>query len=119
MPILFYGRLPGDKVRRLHNDQLVPFESSVFDRYKIDDLAPHSRRPGLGLLWWVRINPRHPHTAIAWHDEDGEEDVVFLPGEHDWSTALMLARDVFYDRKIVPPASFFRFVNYEEPYVYL
>lgn len=119
MPTLFYGKLEGDKVRRLYNDQLVAFESTLFDHYKIEDLGPNSRRANMGLLWFIRVSPRHPHTAIAWHDEDGDEAVILLPGEHDWSTALTLARDVFYDKGVVPAANVFRLANYEEPYVYV
>lgn len=119
MPALFYGKLNDDKERQLYNEHLVPFKSTLFDHYKIESLAPNSKRPQLGLLWFIRVSARHPHTAIAWHDQDGDEAVILLPGEHDWSTALTLARDVFYGKGVVPPANAFRLVNYEEPYVYL
>lgn len=117
MPALLFARLEGDTHRKLYNEQLVPFKSSIFDQYKVKDLAPYSKRHHIANFWWMRINPRHPHSVLAWHDEEGHEVSVLLPGEMRWQDTLTLARDLF--KPVIPSAVSFRLNNYEEPYSYV
>lgn len=116
MPSLYYGRLEGDKEPRLYSDKLKAFETRIFDHFKINNLAPYKRSEYSGNHWWIRVSKRHPHSAIAWHDPQGYESVILLPGELDWRNTLALAREVF--EPLVPSAITFRINNYEGAYLY-
>lgn len=116
MPALYYGTILPDRTRRLYNDLQIAYGTSIFDHYKIDNLAPYSQRRHVANFWWITINPRHPHSALAWHDERGHEALVLMPGQLMWTETLTLAREIF--EPLIPSAITFRLNNPEEPYLY-
>lgn len=118
MPMLFYGTVEGRK-RGLYAANYRSIEVSIFDGFKIGDLAPygsldHPSAYAVANHWWFE---RRKHTAIAWHYKElGTEQVVFLPGLLNWMVALELARVEFGD--LIPSPIIFRFNNYEGAYLY-
>lgn len=122
MPLLFYGSTRPDRARQLYSKDLRLIETSIFDSYKIKDLAPYEELPGkygtswaLSLLWHFPIKK---HTAIAWHAESCKhEQVIWIPGLLNQIDALTIAREEF--PSIVPSAIIFRFVNEGDPYEYI
>lgn len=122
MPLLFYGTIEGERRRRLYSKDLRLIETSVFDGYKVEDLAPNEELPGkYGTSWAVALLwhfPHKKHTAIAWHAETCKnEQVIWLPGLLTKIDALTIAREEF--PSIVPSAIIFRFLNENEPYEYI
>ena len=114
MPELFYGTLPERPKRRLYAARpLREIETSIFNSWKIRKLGPLGRLNHLALFWWFRSRN---HTALAWHDERGKDQVVFMPQLMPQTTALLLARELFGD--IIPSAITFRVLNERRPYFY-
>lgn len=118
MPLLFWGdaravSLPWD--RRLYGSNLREIETSIFDSYKIDGLAPASRLNAICNIWHI---PKRNHTALAWHEDRlKHEQLVLLPGLLDQRVALELARETF--KRIIPSPIIFRFnQDYDEVLVY-
>lgn len=72
MPMLFYGSVEGRK-RRLYAPNGRPIETSVFDSFKVADLAPlidltsHRSAYAVANHWWFE---HRKHTAVAWHHEE-------------------------------------------------
>jgi hypothetical protein len=121
MPLLFYGRL--DKKRRLYSGPyLGRIETSIFDRWKIGHLAPHSEAVGVANYWWFK---KAKHTAISWTDNrrnlqlpvglkaneiEPYEQTIFIPGLVSSHVALEIARTEFPDW-LVPSPIIFKFNN--------
>lgn len=115
MPLLFHGRLPESRPRLLYRADLRPIESSVFDNFKVEDLAPYRMHWTIANFWHF---PKKKHCAIAWHHEDMKtEQVIWMPGLLSRIDALSLAREEF--RPIVPSSIVFRFNNENEVYAYV
>jgi len=107
MPLLFYGVLPNKRKRRLYSKNLREIETSLFDHFKIKDLAPYSRLHHVANFWHLISLDT---TAIAWHTDDGEkEQVIFIPGIHNQIDSLAIARLEF--GSVMPGATTFRFNN--------
>jgi hypothetical protein len=118
MPLLFWGDgrsvgLPWD--RRLYGANLREIETTVFDSYKIDGLAPASKRDSVCNIWHL---PKRNHTAMAWHEDRlKHEQLVLLPGLLDQRVALETARVTF--GRVIPSPIIFRFnQDYDEVLVY-
>lgn len=107
MPLLFYGVLPDKRKRKLYSKNLREIETSLFDHFKIEDLAPYSRLRHVANFWhFTKLD----HTAFAWHiDESEKEQVIFIPGIHGQIDALAIARLEF--GSVMPGATTFRFNN--------
>lgn len=116
MPALLLARLEGDEEPRLYSDKLKAFETAIFDQYRIKDLSPYSKTHHRANFWWIRVSKRHPHSCLAWHDDEGYERAVFLPGELRWQDTLALAREIF--PSMIPSSITFRLTNYDGPYLY-
>jgi len=116
MPVLFYGTIPGHPRPRLYSEKLKPFETSIFDQYKISGLAPYRRHPNIANFWHIRTNPRCIHSCLSWHNDDGIEQSVFLPGEMNWREALAAAREIYPE--LIPSAIIFRVNNHDGVYWY-
>src|SRR3546814_7492137 len=88
--MLFYGTVEGRK-RSLYAANRRPIEVSIFDSFKIGDLAPymsleHPSAYAVANLWWLE---RKKHTAAAWHHKElGTEQVVFLPRQEEHTSEL-------------------------------
>lgn len=119
MPLLFHGTVGDQKKPSLYGANLRPIETSIFDSYKIGDLAPymdiscHPSAYAVANHWWFQ---RKKHTAISWHHPRGHEQTVWLPGLLDWMVSLELARTEF--EGLIPSPIIFRFNNYEGAYLY-
>lgn len=107
MPTLFYGCAHnyGLKGRKLYTDGLREIETSVFDSFLIDGLAPYKRPHAVANIWHLR---KKKHTAISWHEDQlKHEQSIFLPGFLDQREALELARTIF--TTLIPSPIIFRF----------
>jgi hypothetical protein len=118
MPLLFYGTVDDRKKPVLHGANLRPLESSVFDHFRIDHLAPyrlldHPSGYAVANHWWF---VGRKHTAISWHHPRGTEQTLFMPALLDWMQSLELARTEFPE--LMPSPIIFRFNNYEGPFTY-
>lgn len=129
MPLLFYGRLERGK-RRLFTADLGRIETSVFDKWRIKHLAPHSGLVGIANFWHF---PARKHTAISWHDNRRDirqavgiksnevpepyEQTIFIPGLTSSMVALEIARTEF-PRWLVPSPIIFKFNNPDEALLY-
>lgn len=113
MPTLFYGTIPGCRKRQLYAPSLRPIETSVFDSFMIDNLAPKSKLTDVALFWHFR---KRKHSAFAWHDADGREQVIFLPAILNQYQMFEILRAEF--PTILPSAITFRIRNEHEPYDY-
>lgn len=114
MPELFYGTLPSGNRRRLYSGKpLTQIETGIYDKWKIRKLAPYVRLRDVGLFWWFK---RKQHSALAWYDDRGKEQTVFVPQLLPQEQLLPLARDLFSD--LLPPALTFRVLNERKPYTY-
>lgn len=116
MPMLFYGSIdPARKRRRLYGLRLQPLEGSVFDAFKIDDLAPYldSHVPNVANLWHFE---RRNHTALSWHNGLMVEQTVFMPGIHERIDAIAIARTEF--NEVMPGPLLFRINNEGGAYSY-
>lgn len=105
MPLLYY---------RTHGGLYTPkgpVQSTVFDAFKIKSLAPAHGRKDIANFWHIK-----KHSAFSWHDDDGQEHTVFIPGLLTWREALIIAREEFKAR--MPSAIVFRLNNYGGAYVY-
>lgn len=113
MPLLYYGKLPYAKGRRLYSSHFKLIESSVFDSFKVNSLAPLSARPYIANFWWIK-----KHSAFSWHSIEGNnhEHTVFIPYTLDWRDALAISREHF--KEIIPSSIVFRLTNYEGAYLY-
>lgn len=119
MPVLLYGSINGSS-KQLYAPTRRPIETSMFDSFKIEALAPYnvprtSTAYGLANHWWFTSRN---HTAVAWHTPDLKaEQVVFLPELLDSFITIELLRQRFTD--LVPPPLIFRFNNPEGAYGYV
>lgn len=113
MPMLFYGTTGKFKRPRLHGANLRLLETSVFDSYAIDNLAPYSRKPNVALFWHFS---KRNHSAFAWHNEQGIEQVAFVPGLLTQLQMFELLRVDFAE--VMPSSLLFRISNEHEPYDY-
>ena len=113
MPLLFYGRRAADKKRRLYGSDLEPIQGSVFDSFKIKKLAPLSRGMDLANWWWL---PSRNHSALSWHDEEGQEQTLFFPQLLDPVEMFEIARAQF--SSILPSPITFRISNEEGAFLY-
>lgn len=113
MPMLFYGTTGKLRKPRLHAASLRYIETSVFDSFMIDNLAPRSRLPSVALFWHFR---KRNHSAFAWHDELGVEQVTFVPGILNQYQMFEVLRGDF--APIMPSPIVFRISNEGEPYDY-
>lgn len=118
MPLLFYGTVGDRKKPVLYGANLRPLESTVFDHFRIDNLAPyrsleHPSAHAIANHWWF---VERKHTAISWHHPRGTEQTLFMPGLVSWMIALELARTEFPE--LIPSPIIFRFNNYEGAYLY-
>lgn len=109
MPTLFYGTPDGKKKPRLYSRDLRKIEVKIFDHFKIDTLGPDSGSPNLAVAWHV-----HDHSALAWYDDRGIQQVLYLPGLLDQRNLLLQARENFPSQ--LPPALLFRISNEGETY---
>jgi hypothetical protein len=114
MPTLFYGS-PGLGKRKLYGEHLSPIQGSVFNKYMMKKLGPNTRRPFIANHWHLR-NFKLIHSALAWHNNAGKEQLVILPGELDWRETLLLAREFF--KPVIPSAIVFRVNNTDGAYLY-
>lgn len=113
MPTLFYGTIPGSKRRQLYAPSLRPIETNVFDSFMIDNLAPRSRLPDVALFWHFR---KRSHSAFAWHDPRGTEQVAFIPAILNQYQMFEVLRREF--PTVLPSPITFRISNELEPYDY-
>jgi hypothetical protein len=107
MPLLYYW----SKKNQLRDASGKLIESSVFDSFKIKNLAPLNERRYVANFWWIK-----KHSAFSWHDDRGWEKTIFVPGLIPWREALILAREEMKD--FVPSAIVFRIHNPDGPYLY-
>lgn len=117
MPLLFYGTFveAGEvsSERRLFGSNLKPIETSIFDSYKLNKLGPWSRRKDVANFWWFE---RRSHTALSWHDGEGIEQTVWLPGLISASSAVAISRSEY--GAILPGPTTFRLNNERKAYLY-
>jgi len=113
MPMLFYGTTEGSRKRRLHGVRLQPIKSTVFDHFKVDKLAPRSKLLHVANFWHF---VDRDHTALSWHDEQGNEQTVFIPNLVGQIDAIAIARQEY--PSVIPPPSTFRINNEHEAYPY-
>lgn len=115
MPLLFYGTRPesADRTPELYGVRLQPIETRVFDSYRVDKLAPYSKRRAVANFWWFT---ERKHTAFSWHDDRGREQTIWVPGLLNHRDALMLARLEFAE--VIPSPIIFRFNNERKVYLY-
>ena len=114
MPMLFYGTTGDTRKRCLHGGKkLEPIKSSVFDKYKVDKLAPHSRLTHVANFWHF---VDRGHSAISWHDERGIEQTVFIPALLSHIDAIAVARQEYPE--VMPPPLTFRINNEDGVYLY-
>lgn len=99
---------------KVYDRNLRPVDSGVFDKFKIKDLSPFKFKPWVAVFWHFRSRN---HSIISWVDDKEQEHTVFIPGILSWQEALAVSREEFKDRKVIPPATYFRFTNYEGPYL--
>lgn len=112
MPQLYYGKLDGDKKRRLYGINLRPIEVSIFDYLKIKKLAPVSYPDDIAHLWHYRSRNQ---TIVAWN-EDNKERSLILVGLHFHEDAITIMREDF--PLLVPSPILFRWANEQEAYLY-
>lgn len=121
MPLLFYGSLGTKARRRLYGQNMREIEVSIFDSYRVEDLAPYHDLDDHRNAWAVANFwhfPRKKHCAIAWHSEHTHrEQLLWLPGLLSRIDALELARSEFTE--VVPSPIIFRFNNESETYEYI
>jgi len=121
MPLLFYGSLGSQSRRRLYSPGPREIEVSIFDSYKVEDLAPYDDLTDHRNAWAVANFwhfPKKKHCAIAWHSEHShKEQLIWIPSLLSRIDALYLAREEF--GSIVPSAIIFRFNNENEIYEYV
>lgn len=116
MPLLFYGYYPLDSgKRKLYDERLRPIETGVFDKFKRENLAPLHEKRNVANFWWIS-GKKHTHSCFSWHDEEGREQTVFIPGRLTWREALMLIRDTPM-KAVIPSAIVFRINNHDGAYL--
>lgn len=112
MPILYWG-YHDSKDRRLLSKDLREIESSLFDHFKVNGIAPYPSAPFVAHFWaWTKKQ----HNFIAWDDLVGREHIVVIPGPINKEDALRLARDTF--GKIIPSPLVFRWAKARKVYIY-
>lgn len=109
MPYLYYGNLEPFSKPKLFSKELREIESKIFDKFKLDDLAPEDSAFFLAVIRHV-----YDHTALAWWNKDGYQQAIFLPGLFNERDAILLARETWPNQ--IPGPLLFRIANEGEIY---
>ena len=109
MPYLYYGSHGKEDSPRLYSKDMGLIKTDLFDQFKIDELAPLRSSPNLALIWHLK-----GHTALAWWNDRGYQQAVFIPGELDERHAIFAARETWPNK--IPGPLLFRIENEGEIY---
>lgn len=116
MPDLYYGPYGLRKHPELYTPGMQPVMTAVFDRYRLEGLAPRHRKRHVAHLWHWRDRK---HTILSWHDTEVTpyEHTILIPALLNRYEALEYARLQF--EPVMPsPITFRLHQDYDEVLLY-